>query len=90
MAATFKTWTHPGTGQVRVYISALAMQGSAKVWVEQQPADSFGRELRVRIQSSTHTRGEAGNLQNDAEGAINAAAGARVRKWSDLLALASK
>lgn len=88
--ANFSTWTHPATGAVRVYINNLPMQGSAKVWVEAQTADSFGDELRICVRSSTHTRGEAGNLQNEAERAIDERAGRRVKAWADLLALISK
>ena len=83
-----KVWRHPITGETRVYLNNLPSQRSAKVWVQQQPADSFGDELNIQISSFNHTRGEAGNLLNEAERYINEKAGAKVRKWEDLLEIA--
>ncbi|WP_368646855.1 hypothetical protein [Castellaniella ginsengisoli] len=82
------TWTHPSTGAQRVYISGLAAQYGAKVWVEQQPIDTFGSDFIIKARSESHARGEAGNLLNEAEQAINELAGKRVELFSDVLALA--
>ncbi len=86
----FSKWTHPATGQVRVYVNNLPMQGHAKIWIEQQALDSFGDELSVRVNSQTHNRSEAANLVNDVERALTAAAGRRVKTWEDLLTLINK
>lgn len=84
---TFSTWTHPVTGAVRIYINGF---GSTKVWAEEQAADSFGDTIRLVAVNSNRNRSELGNTINDAERAINAAAGKRVKLFADLLALASK
>ena len=80
-------WHHPKTGQARVYINNLPGQRSARVWVEQQPADSFGDELNVRVMSDAHTGGESRNLKNEVEAALTELAGRRVRTWADLIDL---
>ncbi len=86
----FSIWTHPETGQTRVYVSNLAGQGSAKVWIEQQQADSFGDELNVRVTGQFLNRSEKDNLKNDVERVLTERAGRRVKAWADLLALVSK
>lgn len=83
----FNTWTHPSTGAVRIYISGF---GATKVWAEEQAADSFGDTIRIVAVNSNRNRSELANIVNDAERAINQAAGKRVNQFSDLLALASK
>ena len=87
--AKIAKWQHPKTGAVRVYLNNLPMQGSAKVWVERQVPDSFGCEINIRVMSQYHSRGEAGNLANEAEAAINQAAGHRVTTWAELISIAS-
>ena len=87
--ATFGTWTHPATGKQRVYINNLPGQRGAKIWVEEQESDTFGCTFTIRAQASNLTRGEVGNLQNDAEQALYAAAGARIKSFADVLALAA-
>jgi len=82
---TFAKWTHPTTGQVRVYVNNLPMQGHAKIWIERQAPDTFGDELSIRVNSQIHNRSEAANLVNDVERALTAAAGRRVKTWADLL-----
>lgn len=84
---TFAIWTHPKTSETRVYVNNLPCQGSAKIWIEQQPADAFGDELCVRVKSDLHNRSEAGNLVNDVEAVITAKAGRRIKQWADLLEL---
>ena len=84
---TFSTWTHPATGAVRIYINGF---GSTKVWVEEQAADSFGDTIRIVARNDNRNRSELGNIVNDAERAINVAAGKRIKLFADLLALASK
>ena len=84
---TFSTWTHPATGQVRIYITGF---GSTKVWAEEQAADSFGDTIRIVAVNTNRNRSELGNIVNDAERAINQAAGKRIKLFADLLSLASK
>lgn len=84
--STFNIWTHPTTGQIRVYIGGF---GSTKVWAEEQAADSFGDTIRIVAVNSNRSRSELGNIVNDAERAINVAAQKRVKLFADLLALAS-
>ena len=84
---TFSTWTHPGTGQVRIYIGGF---GATKVWAEEQAADSFGDTIRIIARNDNRNRSELANIVNDAERAINQAAGRRVKLFADLLTLASK
>lgn len=39
---TAKTWTHPTTGQVRVYFNNALYQGGCKIWAEQwKDSDDF-------------------------------------------------
>lgn len=87
--ATFKIWTHPTTQQVRVYVSGLVGQKSAKVWVESCPADEFGFEytINARIPEGVYTN--RGALINDAEEAIFKAAQARVKEFAAVVALAN-
>lgn len=84
---TFSTWTHPTTGAVRIYINGF---GSTKVWVEQQPVDCFGSDFWIHVRNDNRNRSELGNISNDAEHAITAAAGRRLNLFADVLALASK
>lgn len=85
--ARFSVWTHPKTGEARVYVNVLPMQGSAKVWIERRAADSFGDELNVRVNSLVHNRSEAANLANEVEAALTEMAGRRIKTWADLIAL---
>lgn len=84
--ATFKTWTHPSNGHVRIYISGLFKQGSSKVWVEQISQNSFGEtfDIKVRI-DGTYAR--TADLQNEAEKAIFEAAQARIKTFEEVSAL---
>lgn len=81
---TFSTWTHPATGQVRVYLNGF---GSSKVWVEQCAVDAFGSDFIIRAVNSNRNRSELGNICNDAERALNTAAAKRVNLFADVLAL---
>jgi len=84
MAATFTTWTHPTTGAVRVYIGSF---GSTKVWAEKCAADSFGFEYTIQAKNDNRNRSELGNIINQAEELIFAAAGSRVKSFDAVLAL---
>lgn len=87
--ATFAAWTHPKTGEVRIYVNNLPGQRSAKVWIAKQEADSFGDEWTVCVNSAAHSRGEAGNLENEAEQALKQALQMdRVKLWTDVLKVA--
>ena len=67
-ATRASAWTHPRTGETRIYINTLPGQGSAKVWVEALPRpDAFGLDYTIRVKGERLSRGEAGNLANDAE-----------------------
>ena len=83
---TFSTWTQPATGAVRVYIGGF---GSTKVWVQACAVDTFGFEYTIRAVNSNRNRSELGNTINDAERAIFEAAGARVKTFAEVLALAA-
>ncbi len=64
----------------------LPGQGSAKVWVEALPRpDAFGLDYTIRVKGERLSRGEAGNLANDAERWLEQLAGGRVKKLADLL-----
>lgn len=82
---TFNIWTHPTTGQVRVYLGGF---GSTKVYAEEQAAEVFGNTIRLVAVNSNRNCSELGNIKNDAEQAINQAAGTRVKLFSALVALA--
>lgn len=86
---TLSAWTHPTTGQVRVYIGNLPGARGAKVWAEECAADSFGSTIEIRARHDNMGRSELGNLINDAERAIDQLAGRRVRAFEDLAALAA-
>lgn len=81
---TLSTWTHPATGQVRIYLNGF---GSTKVWVEQTPVDQFKSDFAIKAVNSNKTGGERANILNDAERAINELAGKRVNLFADVLAL---
>lgn len=85
--ATFSTWTHPATGQVRVYVSGLAGQRGAKVWAEACATDTFGSDYKLMSSASNMNRSEQYNLVDDAERAMSAAAGKRIKLFADVLAL---
>lgn len=85
-ATRASAWTHPRTGETRIYINTLPGQGSAKVWVEALPRpDAFGLDYTIRVKGERLSRGEAGNLANDAERWLEQLAGGRVKKLADLL-----
>ena len=86
--ATFKSWTHPATGETRIYISGLPGQKSAKVFVVAQAADSFGFEFDIRTQVPEGVYANRAELVNDAERAIFEACQARVKTFSAVQALA--
>lgn len=86
--ATFSTWTHPTTGQVRVYISGLAGQRGAKIWAEACAVDAFKSDFVIRASASNLNRSEQGNLLDYAERALNVAAKKRVNLFADVLTLA--
>jgi hypothetical protein len=44
----FKTWNHPTSGQVRVYVDGLPNKGDSKVWVQATP-DGAAYEVRARL-----------------------------------------
>jgi len=86
---TFSTWTHPATGQVRVYISNLPGQRGAKIWAEQCAVDAFKSDFVLRSSASNLNRSEQANLIDDAERALNVAAQKRVNLFADVLDLAA-
>lgn len=83
---TFRTWTHPATGQVRVYISGF---GATKVWAESCTVDAFGFDYTIRAINENRNHSELGNTINEAERAVFEAAGARVKTFAEVLALAA-
>lgn len=85
---TLKSWTHPTTGEVRIYVSGLAGQRSAKVFVVAQAADSFGFEYDIRAQVPEGVYANHADLVNQAEGAIFQAAGARIKTFAEVQSLA--
>ena len=87
--ATFKTWTHPTTGETRVYISGLAGQSSAKVWVQSCAADQFGFEYTIKTKVPEGVYARSGDLIDDAERAIFEASQARVKDLASVVALAN-
>lgn len=85
--ATFKSWTHPSTGEVRIYITGLAGQKSSKVFVVAQAADSFGFEYDIRAQIPEGVYANRADLVNEAERAIFEACQTRVKTFAAVLAL---
>lgn len=86
---TFSTWTHPSTGQVRVYVSNLPGQRGCKIWAEECALDAFKSDFVLRSSASNLNRSEQANLIDDAERALNQAAQARVNTFAAVLTLAS-
>ena len=86
---TFNTWTHPTTGQVRVYISNLSGQRSCKIWAEQCAVDAFNSNFVLRSCASNFNRSEQANLVSEAYRALHVAAQKRVNMFSDVLNLAA-
>ena len=43
-----KTWTHPRTGEQRIYINNAMYQNGSKMWVEKTEANSFGDDWVVK------------------------------------------
>jgi hypothetical protein len=87
--ATFKTWTHPTTGEVRVYISGLAGQRSEKVWIQACEADSFGFEYTINAKIHEGSYANRGDLIDAAEAAIFQEAQARVKDFAAVVALSN-
>lgn len=84
--ATFSIWTHPATGQQRVYINGVF--GNTKVWIEACDADSFGFEYTIKARNDNRNRSELENDINHAERLINEAAGAQIKTFEEVLKLA--
>lgn len=89
MTVKLNVWTHPSTGQSRIYMAGVGGRFT-KIWIEEQAPDAWNCTLQFRARDEFKTRGEIGNLLNDAERALNELAGHRVEKFSEALALASK
>lgn len=85
--ATFKTWTHPSNGQVRIYVSGVYGQKSNKVWIEACEQDSFGYTYTIKTKIDTDTYVRNADLVNEAEKAIFEAAQARIKTFEEVLAL---
>jgi hypothetical protein len=81
----FKIWKHPANGAVRVYIQGF---GQTKVWAEECPTDQFGFSYTIRAKNENKNRSELSNIVNDAECEIFSAAGARIKLFLDVQALA--
>jgi len=86
--ATFNSWTHPSTGEVRIYISGLVGQKSSKVFVVPQPVDSFGFEFDIRAQIPEGVYTNRADLVNEAERAIFEACQSPVKTFSAVQSLA--
>ena len=43
------TWTHPKTGQIRVYVNGAPFQSGAKLFVERIDANEFGDDWHVVV-----------------------------------------
>ena len=84
---TFKTWKHPTTDQVRIYISGVYDQKSNKVWVEACEKDSFGYTYTIKAKIDPYTYVRHDDLINEAEKAIFEAAQARIKTFEEVLAL---
>jgi hypothetical protein len=86
--ANFKLWTHPTTGEVRIYITNLYNQKSSKVFVVAKPTDSFGFEYEIRAQIPEGVYTRKSDLEDEAEKEIFAACGCRTLKFEDVKNLA--
>lgn len=84
---TFKSWTHPSTGEVRIYITGLAGQKSSKVFVVAKDPDCFGFEFDIRAQIPEGVYANRADLVNEAERAIFEACQARVKSFAAVQAL---
>lgn len=82
---TFKSWIHPATGEVRVYLSNIYQQAGSKVWVSKQAADSFGSDWNVtcRADWAMDTRAVRDEATNQIEAMLK---GSKTR-FADILAL---
>lgn len=85
--AIFKSWVKPGTSDVRVYISGLPGQSSAKVYAIARPSKEFlfQYDMRVQIPEGVYTRKD--ELLDRAEQAIDEAAGFRITTFEEILEL---
>lgn len=86
---TFSTWTHPATGEVRIYLNIGQRTGS-KVFVTEKAVDQFGYAYDITVQIPSGVYDRRDDLVNRAEKAINEAAGARIKTFAEVLALASE
>jgi len=80
---TANTWTHPSTGQQRLYLNHPSL-GQSKVWLEEQPKDSFGDTWVIRSRNIMKNRSELRNLENEVEAAITKMAGRRLKTWQEV------
>lgn len=83
----FKKWTTPASGQVRIYISGIVGQRSSKIFVVEKTVDQFGFEYDIVAQIPDGVCTRRADLVNDAEKAMFEAAGARVKKFEQVLQL---
>ena len=82
----FKTWNHPTSGQVRVYVDGLPNKGDSKVWVQATP-DGTGYEVRARL-----VEGSEQFVSDTLEAELKAATqealdGVNAKTFEDVLAL---
>ena len=88
--ATFSTWTHPTTSQVRIYISGVnGQRHGVKIWAEACQADQFGLDYTIKCIVPEGVYSRRDDLINDAEREVFVAAQARVKSFTEVLALAA-
>lgn len=78
---TFKSWAHPSSGEVRIYINGLSGQKSSKVFVVERAIDEFGFDYDIRTQIPDESYVSRADLVNEAERAIFEACGERVKTF---------
>lgn len=81
---TFKTWTHPRTGAVRIYMNGVIGQSGAKVWAEHYPSEIA--DIQVKVSAGWAMNAAA--VKDAAYDAIEAVIG-RSGRFSDLAKLAA-
>ena len=85
----FQTWTHPKTGEDRIYVNGVANQGRAKVFLISCTADTFGYTYDIVVTNVSEALVSPSTLKNDVEAELTERNfGSRPKTWDGVIVAA--
>lgn len=82
----FKAWTHPKTGEQRIYANGIPNRGGAKVFLTSCTADSFGYTYDIVVTNVSEARVSPSTLKNDVEAKLTELNhGSRPKTWDGVI-----